>query len=187
MKPDPHALIVVEFDAAANSETAEDTVLEEPDDESKSDARLQRSVPVSLPGVVIGKVMGWDSSGYPLVDYPRNSSGEFLPARVLAPLDHPAIGLEVALMFIEGDPRQPLVIGQFRPPEDAPAAEASQLVAAEDDGDRLVFTAEKEIVLRCGKASITLTRAGKVLIRGAYLLSRSSGVNRIKGGSVQIN
>ena len=41
--------------------------------------------------------------------------------------------------------------------------------------------------LRCGKASITLTRAGKVLIRGAYLLSRSSGVNRIKGGSVQIN
>ena len=44
-----------------------------------------------------------------------------------------------------------------------------------------------EIELRCGKASLILTRAGKVLIRGAYLLSRSSGVNRIKGGSVQIN
>jgi hypothetical protein len=58
---------------------------------------------------------------------------------------------------------------------------------AEVDGERLVFTAKKEIVLRCGKASITLTRAGKVLIRGIYLLSRSSGVNRIKGGSVQIN
>ena len=55
------------------------------------------------------------------------------------------------------------------------------------DGERLVFTAKKEIVLRCGKASITLTRAGKILIRGAYLLSRSSGVNRIKGGSVKIN
>ncbi|MEW5071937.1 hypothetical protein AB1P14_09365, partial [Pseudomonas aeruginosa] len=38
-----------------------------------------------------------------------------------------------------------------------------------------------------GKASITLTRAGKVIIRGAYLSSRSTGVNRIKGGSVQIN
>jgi hypothetical protein len=34
---------------------------------------------------------------------------------------------------------------------------------------------------------LTLTHAGKVLIRGAYVLSRSSGVNRIKGGSVQIN
>ena len=46
---------------------------------------------------------------------------------------------------------------------------------------------EEEIVFECGKASITLTKSGKILIRGAYLLSRSSGVNRIKGGSVQIN
>ena len=37
------------------------------------------------------------------------------------------------------------------------------------------------------KASITLTSAGKILLRGAYILNRSSGVNRIKGGSVQIN
>jgi hypothetical protein len=42
-------------------------------------------------------------------------------------------------------------------------------------------------VLHCGKASITLTRAGKVIIRGEYVLARSSGVNRIVGGSVQIN
>lgn len=55
------------------------------------------------------------------------------------------------------------------------------------DDERLVLSAEKEIVLRCGRSSITLTRAGKVLIRGRYLLSRSAGVNRIKGGSVQIN
>ena len=43
------------------------------------------------------------------------------------------------------------------------------------------------MVLRCGKASITLTKAGKVLIEGSYVLSRSTGVNRIKGGSVQLN
>jgi hypothetical protein len=42
-------------------------------------------------------------------------------------------------------------------------------------------------VLRCGQASVTLTKAGKVLIRGTYVSSRSSGVNRIKGGSVQLN
>jgi hypothetical protein len=55
------------------------------------------------------------------------------------------------------------------------------------DGKRITFDAQEEIVLQCGKASITLTRAGKVLVRGEYLLSRSSGVNSIKGGSVQIN
>jgi len=50
-----------------------------------------------------------------------------------------------------------------------------------------VLKAKQEIVLECGRASITLTSAGKVLIRGAYLSSRSSGVHRIKGASVEIN
>ena len=48
------------------------------------------------------------------------------------------------------------------------------------DGKRVTVSADQEIVLKCGDASITLTAAGKVLIRGAYLLSRSSGANRIK-------
>ena len=47
--------------------------------------------------------------------------------------------------------------------------------------------AREQLVLRCGKARITLTSAGKVLIEGAYISSRSTGVNRIKGGSVQLN
>lgn len=64
---------------------------------------------------------------------------------------------------------------------------ANELVDLTVDGRRAVITAQDEIVLRCGKSSITLTKAGKVLIRGAYLSSRSSGTNRIKGGSVQIN
>ena len=55
------------------------------------------------------------------------------------------------------------------------------------DGEKVVVSAQRELVLRCGKASITLTSAGKILIRGAYVLTRSSGVNRIQGGSVQIN
>jgi len=55
------------------------------------------------------------------------------------------------------------------------------------DGKRVTFDAKEEIVLRCGKASIILTRAGRVIIRGAYILSRSSSVNRIQGGSVRIN
>ncbi len=49
------------------------------------------------------------------------------------------------------------------------------------------ISAEREIVLRSGAASLTLTQAGKVIIDGEYVLSRSRGVNKIKGGSVQIN
>ena len=55
------------------------------------------------------------------------------------------------------------------------------------DGRRVVLEGQEEVVLKCGEASVTLTRNGKVVIRGKYLLSRSSGVNRILGGSVHVN
>ena len=55
------------------------------------------------------------------------------------------------------------------------------------DGKRIKIEGQDEIVLRCGEASITLRRNGRVIIRGTYVESRSKGTNRIKGGSVLIN
>jgi len=60
-------------------------------------------------------------------------------------------------------------------------------VYVQADDDRLVLSAEREIVLRCGDASVTLSRAGKVVIEGRYVVSRSSGYNKVKGASVEIN
>jgi uncharacterized protein (DUF2345 family) len=74
--------------------------------------------------------------------------------------------------------------------QDQPAAAEgapSQPVSIRADDERFVVSAEREIVLQCGDASITLTRAGKVLIKGTYVLSRSSGYNKIKGAAVDIN
>ena len=50
-----------------------------------------------------------------------------------------------------------------------------------------MIEADREVVLRCGDASITLTRAGKVIIKGSYILSRSSGYNKIKGAAIDLN
>jgi hypothetical protein len=55
------------------------------------------------------------------------------------------------------------------------------------DNTRIEIEGQDEVVLRCGKASITLRRNGRVIIRGTYVESRSTGTNRIKGGSVLIN
>ncbi|WP_437882278.1 DUF6484 domain-containing protein [Pseudomonas sp. LRF_L74] len=136
-----------------------------------------------LDGVVIGILLDVPNAGAPVVAFAGCPSETGIAATTTAVLSRDDIGAQVALMFVGGDPAQPLVIGRIQrlPQEPAPAA------VAHLDGERLEFSAEREIVLRCGKASITLTREGKVLIKGAYLSSRSSGVNRIKGGSVQIN
>ena len=74
-----------------------------------------------------------------------------------------------------------MILGAVQRPSEPAAPEY------EVDGKRVQFTADKEIVLRCGKSSNIRTRAGKLLLRGAYGLSRSSGHESNQGGSVQIN
>jgi len=137
----------------------------------------------TIGGVLVGRLVGMRESGEPFVDFPGNISAVALTARSVLPLGEEQVGREILLTFEEGDPERPIVIGLM----ESFSAQRQRPPKVKVDEDSLVFTAEREIVLRCGKASITLTRAGKVLIRGAYVLSRSSGANRIKGGSVQIN
>jgi len=139
-------------------------------------------------------MVGLNNAGEPLVRHPLEPSQGVMPARSVVMLNSDHVDREVAIAFEGGDFCKPIVLGVLWRPGEAPPetpdrqpAPTRVPIAATVDGDQLIFTAEKEIVLRCGEASIILTRAGKVLIRGTYLLSRSSGVNRIKGGSVHIN
>lgn len=140
--------------------------------------------------VVVGKVLKLEQEVGPLVDFPSNSSGSLVPARSTVPLQSIAVGQEVVLVFDEGDPGRPIIVGALQTPvqDDIAAATApSPAIEASSDQPAILLSAEREIVLRCGQASIVLTRAGKILIRGEYVLSRASGANRIRGGSVQIN
>jgi len=133
-------------------------------------------------GVLVAVLLGLDPDGAPLLKM-EGADKAPLVARSLVALTPSDIGRDAVVAFEGGDPESPVILGLIA----APAARAAESVSVELDGDRITLTAEREVVLRCGKASLTLTRAGKVLIRGDYVLSRSSGVNRIKGGSVQIN
>ena len=97
------------------------------------------------------------------------------------------IGRRVVVAFERGDPARPIVMGVIAGEVAWPASERPEAVEVQADGQRVVVSAKSQLVLRCGKASMTLTSAGKVLIEGSYVLSRSTGVNRVKGGAVQIN
>ena len=135
-----------------------------------------------IEGVVTGTLVGILPSGVPLVDYPGNPAAP-VAARTAVALDARALSRDLVLVFESGDPSRPVILGLLRDPKQ-PAPECVEVAA---DGRKLILSADREIVLRCGKASITLTREGKVILQGTYVSSRSSGVNRIKGGTVEIN
>lgn len=161
------------------------------------------AVPRLSPGeIILGALAGIDAQGRPLVDYPENPVGQPLVAVSTLGIAKQYIGRQVALLFANGDPASPVIMGLIHSPLDAlleayevalPQGEEQvevPVARAEDvtiDGKRIVIEGQEEIVLKCGEASITLTKAGKILIRGKYLLNRASGVNRIMGGSVQVN
>lgn len=100
---------------------------------------------------------------------------------------------QAVVLFENGDRSRPLLVGLIETL--APAAaiaqpdgtQATPHIEADVDGKRLRLTAQEEIVLECGSASVTLRRNGRVIIRGTYVETRSEGTNRIKGGQVQIN
>lgn len=133
----------------------------------------------------IGRLTGWNENGKPVVVLPGERSG-VLVAQTTVPLRQKDVGCPVAILYETGG--CPVVIGLIqdlkKPAEEDGPECAVELVL---DGQRVELRAEKEITLRCGDASLTLTRAGKVLIRGAYICSRATGQNNIKGATVQIN
>lgn len=141
-----------------------------------------------IQGVVVGELLALADNGQtPLVRFPGQPGTSAIAARSSVDLHGPHIGQPLVLMFECGDPTRPIVIGVLRGAVGWPDAERPAQVEVDADGQRFVVNAKERLVLRCGKASITLTKAGKVLIEGAYVSSRSSGVNRLKGGSVQLN
>jgi hypothetical protein len=148
---------------------------------SLQDKKSSRILDLPRPGpaeVVEGMLVAVGEDGAPLVDFPGNPTGAPVQALATARYAEVSLGSAVALMFIGGDRERPLAIGVI-------ARAVEPVVPALEE--RLTISAAREIVLQCGRASIVLTRAGKVLVRGTYLSLRSSGLQRISGSSIQIN
>lgn len=135
------------------------------------------------------RLHGFDIDDQPLICEVRDLAHEIIRARTTVPLSTVQIGSSVVVLFEEGDLRRPIILGVLcdRPLVAEKDSEPQSVVTAHVDDTRLVLSAEREVVLRCGTASITLTRAGKVIIKGRYIVSRSSGYNKIKGATVDIN
>lgn len=177
-----------------------------------SDFHSEESSQICPGEILLGSLVAIDDQGRPLVDFPSNVQSAPVTALTTVPIERSSIGRTVALLFANGDLLQPVIMGLIRNSLDTVlettvggeneqrfhVKKESMLDTSQEesgkavesikvDDERVVIEGQKEIVLKCGDASITLTRAGKILIRGKYLLNRSTGINRIMGGSVQVN
>ena len=160
--------------------------------------------------VIIGDLVQISALGEPMVNFSLNRLSHPLVSISTITISPKQLGRKVVLMFQDGNLSKPIIIGLVHSPlhemienfeltttqiESDEIEEALKQKPALDlantttvvDGKKVQIEAHEEIVLKCGEASITLTKAGKIMIRGKYLLNRSTGVNRILGGSVQVN
>ena len=147
-------------------------------------------------GAVIGYIVDIRSDGVALVDFTGSPNGP-CPARsaIAAPPDGEVtsyLGRKVALIFENGDPSLPVVIGWVHDtlfPADAsmPAPETDGPKEVVVDGDILRLDAKEAITLCCGESAVVLKKNGQVVVRGVEITNRATRTNKIKGGSVRIN
>lgn len=164
--------------------------------------------------ILLGRLEAIDDAGSAIISMPEISIFDQSVALSTITISPQHLGRQVALMFTQGSNPMPVIIGLIHSPlqqvldtvlantvtpngdelifpgslntsNNPPSELSSSLVQI--DGKQLILEGHEEIVLRCGEASITLNKSGKISIRGKYLLSRATGVNRILGGSVQVN
>jgi hypothetical protein len=141
--------------------------------------------------VVLGHLDGLDDEGRLL--FRAMGSDESVPVTIGLELSDGALVKAArlsrrALALIPSDAAQPILVGLLRERVSAEARDASPgQLEVRMDGESLRFEAEKSIELRCGKARLVLHRDGRVVLKGAHIVSASSGSHRIKGATIALN
>jgi hypothetical protein len=140
------------------------------------------------PGLVTGKLLALAAEGgLALVSYEGQPGHAALEARSVVDLHGTHIGWRVLLGFENHDPKLPIVLGILQGQPGWPLRQPPAQVTVEADGQRMVVVAHRELLLRCGKASISLRSDGHVEIRGETVVTQAAAANRIRGGSVELN
>lgn len=151
----------------------------------------------SSPTVHVGRIVGLTKNLCAIVDYPEKPQ-ETVIARSTVSLPstdnvESLIGRNVLIVFEKNNPTLPIIIG-FVSDEivnlDKQINNSNTINNPREiviDSKRVVLDASEEIVLKCGPSTITLGANGKIIIKGAQIVSRASKTNKIKGATVNIN
>jgi hypothetical protein len=160
--------------------------------------RHMLDVPVANPGsqtveIVTGHLHGIDDEGR-LLFVAEHGDGSAKPVAIGVALSDgvlvPAARQRQRALVVKstGPSEQWILIGLVRERISAAAREAAggQLEVM-IDGESLRLTAQNQIELRCGKASLVLRQSGRIIVNGTHVVTSSTGPVKIKGATVAIN
>ncbi len=138
---------------------------------------------------LVGRLLALtDGRSCALVTFDGQPTAAAVPARTTVDLFPDHIGQDVVLSFEAGDPARPIVMGVVRAPVSADTLKATHpSVDVQVDGQRLTLQATGELILKCGRSSITLGADGRLTLSADIIVSQAEETNRIRGGSVQLN
>ena len=153
-----------------------------------------------------GKISGFDNDGKILVEIPEFENP--LPCFFIRNTEgsRPQLNIGDQILFISNNKEElGYILGLIEPyyahlenileeshsissPDDKIEVEVpGKLEKVHVNGKKISIEADDEIQLKCGKGTIIINKQGKIVVRGTNLISRSSGLNKIKGAAVSIN
>ncbi len=102
---------------------------------------------------------------------------------------------DIVAIVLNSQNRNGYVLGKvslYRPHKQSPSGKTvldsrHQNTSVKRNKGKLVIEADQEIELKCGKSSFSMDRDGKIVVRGENVTNRAKQMNKIKGGSVQVN
>lgn len=137
----------------------------------------------------VGRLEKIGPAGSVYVDFVGNERGPILARIALSGEEMARLrccqrGAPILLVFDDGILTAPIVVGcvEDRLPSLKPRRRDVVI-----DGAEVAIDGQEQVVLRCGKSSISLSKSGKIILKGIDLVSRAIRGNRIRGGTVKIN
>ncbi|QDQ27517.1 hypothetical protein FNU76_14770 [Chitinimonas arctica] len=168
------------------AETEQDRVPSDPLQLLLQKATGHAAQPAPAGALILGEIVSLNAAGLPRLHV--DGVGLVDMAASLVPITVADVGKTVAFSMPVGPASPGVVLGLvWQPQVAAMEAVAPQPLEASVDGNMVHIEARQSIKLSCGRASITLTADGQILLRGDYISNHSTGTQRIKGAAVQIN
>jgi hypothetical protein len=149
----------------------------------------------AVPSVVRGRLLETDPDGTLIVTEDNGEGSRYscdylwVDRAASAPL---VPGCQVLFVPPRGDGDRGCVLGvvgrYVKVIEEDRSTQGQMEASAQTPRERVIeIAAGEKLTLQCGESSIVLSGDGSVIIRGTRIVSRSKGINRIKGAAVQIN